>query len=85
MAKWLCPCGATVQSSGEIPNPSEWLLISDADFDAFSGTIEAEDVYQEMAHAFRCAACDRLHVFWSGLEREPAVYAVERASDDAAR
>lgn len=85
MAKWLCPCGATMQSSGAIPNPSELLLISDTDFAAFSGAVDAEDVYQAMTHAFRCAACDRLHVFWSGLEREPTVYAVERAGDDAAR
>jgi hypothetical protein len=66
-----------VQASGEIPNPSELLLISDTDFDAFSGTVEAEDVYQAMSHAFRCANCDRLHVFWSGLEQEPTVYAVD--------
>jgi len=83
VAKWLCPCGATVQSSGAIPNPSEWLLISDSDFDAFSGTVEAEDVYKEMTHAFRCAACHRLHVFWSGLELEATIYAVEGASDEA--
>ena len=64
MAKWLCACGETLQSSGEMPNNSEWLLISDRDFDAFTGLVQAEDVYAAMQHAFRCPNCDRLHVHW---------------------
>jgi hypothetical protein len=65
MAKWLC--GAMIQSSGPVPNPAEYLLVSDVDFDGFTGFVEAEDVYMAMTHAFRCASCDRLHVFWSGM------------------
>jgi hypothetical protein len=54
MAKRLCRCGARVQSSGPIPNPAEWLLLSDTDFEAFTGPANAEDVYEAMTHAFRC-------------------------------
>ncbi|HSR85212.1 MAG TPA: hypothetical protein VLM11_13640 [Streptosporangiaceae bacterium] len=52
-------------------------MISDADFDAFSGTVLAEDLYLAMSHAFRCAKCDRLYVFWTGLNHDPAVYVPE--------
>ncbi len=74
MAKWLCPCGSVIQSSGSIPNPAEWLLVSDVDFDGFSGAVEAEDVYAAMSHAFRCATCDRIHVFWAGFGSDATVY-----------
>lgn len=74
MAKWPCACGETLQSSGGLPNPTEWLLISDRDLDAFTGLVQAEDVYSAMRHAFRCPRCDRLHVPWSGQEADPEVY-----------
>ena len=77
MAKWLCACGSQIQSSGPIPNPTEWLLVSDSDFDAFSGTVDAEDVYGAMSHAFRCPTCGRLHIFWGGFGEEPTIYRVE--------
>ncbi|MFC5267663.1 hypothetical protein ACFPJ1_36580 [Kribbella qitaiheensis] len=78
MAKWLCACGTTIRSSGEIPNPMQWMLMSDQDFDAFSGLVQAEDVYMGMTIAFRCPTCDRLHIFWRGMDDDPVVYAPER-------
>jgi hypothetical protein len=33
-----------IQSSGPVPNPAEYLLVSDVDFDGFTGFVEAEDV-----------------------------------------
>ena len=77
MAKWLCACGTTIRSSGGIPNPSQWMLISDQDFDAFTGLVQAEDVYTNMTVAFRCPTCDRLHIFWQGMSEDPVVYAPE--------
>lgn len=77
MAKWLCACDTTIQSSGEIPNPTQWQLISDQDFEVFTGAVEAEDVYTSMTTAFRCPTCDRLHVFWQGMDHDPRVYAPE--------
>jgi len=85
VAKWMCACGSTLRSSGAIPNPGEWLLVSDTDFDGFSGLVQAEDVHQAMTHAFRCAKCDRLHIFRSGLEHEPIVYTVDNGRDDSSR
>ncbi|MEQ7125373.1 hypothetical protein ABN034_12725 [Actinopolymorpha sp. B11F2] len=72
------PLRSGIQSSGAIPNPSEWLLMSDRDFDAYAGMVQADDVYQAMTHGFRCADCGRFHVFWSGLDHDPTVYAAEQ-------
>ncbi len=77
VAKWVCACGATIQSSGAMPNPSEWLLISDVAFDQFEGQVDSEAVYRAASHAFRCAECGRLHVFWDGLSADPAVYSID--------
>lgn len=77
MAKWLCTCGTTIQSSGPVPNPAEYLLVSDLDFDGFTGPVQAEDVYGAMNHAFRCTSCGRLHMFWSGMSDDPTVYTPE--------
>ena len=77
MARWLCACGETLHSSGEMPNPTEWLLVSDRDFEAFTGLVQAEDVYTAMQHAFRCPKCGRLHVHWAGMAGDPVVYVPE--------
>ena len=36
VSKWLCACGTTMRSSGDIPNETELLVISDQNFGAFS-------------------------------------------------
>ncbi len=74
MAKFLCTCGAVVRVSGDIPNPFEWLLISDVKYDEFTGPVDAQELYGEMTHAFRCDACGRLWVYWNGLGEPPAEY-----------
>ncbi len=53
------------------------MLTSDQDFDAFTGLVQAEDVYRNATVAFRCPQCDRLHVFWRGIEGDATVYAPE--------
>jgi hypothetical protein len=77
MAKWICACGTTIQSSGTIPNPTQWMLMSDQDLEAFTGLVRAEDLYTNMTIAFRCPTCDRLHIFWRGWDEPATVYARE--------
>jgi len=60
-----CTCGHHILY-GEIPCKDEWLLISDVEFDGFSGLVEAEDVYRAMRSLLRCSSCGRLWVFWDG-------------------
>ena len=79
MAKWLCPCGNQIRSSGEIPNPQEWRVISDQEIDAVltvdAGPQVAEQLLDQARFAYRCERCDRLHVYWNGIgEWLPTVY-----------
>jgi len=69
----LCTCGERL-SYGEIPSPNEWHLISDVDFDNFSGQVNAEEVYMATKGALRCPKCDRIWIFWDGFQRAPTEY-----------
>lgn len=66
MPKLACKCGEFINYS-DIPSPFEWLLISDVNFDSFQGTVNAEDVYHAMTHAFLCPQCRRLWILWDGF------------------
>jgi hypothetical protein len=68
-----CKCGEVIRY-GEIPNPVEWLFISDTEFDAFSETIEAEALYRQMNSFLQCPACKRLWMFWNGFNSDPTEY-----------
>jgi len=78
MGKLLCRCETVLRLSGPIPNPIEWKLISDEEFEKFSGMVDAEAVYLAAKSAFRCPTCGRLWVYWDGLDRQPTCYAIER-------
>ena len=77
VAKWICACGTELRDSGDIPHPYQWMLTSDQDFEAFTGLVQAEDVYINATVGFRCPSCGRLHVFWQGFDVKPTVYAPE--------
>lgn len=77
MAKWACACGATIRSNGLIPNPDEWLMISDVEFIRFDNPVDPETIYRGASHAFLCPNCGRVHVFWDGMEQDPVVYVRE--------
>lgn len=81
MARYLCDCGEVIRTSGGIPNPSEWLLISSTDYDSFVGQVDAEELLQRMTSLFRCPKCDSLWVFWAGFGEEPAVYKLQDPTD----
>jgi len=74
MAKYLCDCGEVLRTSGEIPNPMEWFLISASEFDSFYGEVDSEALLQRMTSLFRCPNCDSLWIFWAGFGGEPTVY-----------
>ena len=42
MAKFVCLCGTIIRTSGNIPNENEWKLISDVEFDKYSGQVDVE-------------------------------------------
>jgi rubredoxin len=57
VAKFICTCGSLVRTSGAIPNPNEWHLIADKDFDP---DLSGMDLLGYSILAWRCAACGRL-------------------------
>jgi hypothetical protein len=75
MAKFSCVCGYAISTSGQVPNPDEWRCLSDQDFEAFTGLINAEDLYQETKIMYRCPNSGHLWVFWWGFDEPPALYA----------
>jgi hypothetical protein len=75
MAKFLCVCGATIRTSGDIPHPYQWLFVSDLDYDDWEGQIDAEALYMAFGHAYRCPDSGHLWVFDRGYEHEPQCYA----------
>lgn len=77
MPKLQCKCGETLHY-GEIPNPIEWLIISDVDFDSFAGTVNSEEIYAATKSLLRCPKCSRLWVFWNGFSKPPQSYLSEK-------
>jgi hypothetical protein len=73
LAKILCPCGETIRTSGPIPNPIEWLLVSDKAFDTL-GPIDRQELHRQMVSLFRCPVSDHLFVFWGGLDSPGTTY-----------
>jgi hypothetical protein len=74
MAKFHCVCGQTISTSGAIPNPDEWRMLSDVEFDQFVGLVDVEDLYRQMRVMYRCPISDHLWVFWDGLDAPPQLY-----------
>ncbi len=72
----MCKCGNRI-GFGEIPNPREWLTISDVDYDNYTGMIDAEAFYADMKHILVCDQCERLWIFWKGFQSDPICYSKE--------
>lgn len=77
MAKLRCRCGNVIRMSGEIPNPIEWKIISDQQFDLFEGMVDVEEIYTACSSMFRCVVCRRIWVFWDGLDSDPVSYSLD--------
>jgi hypothetical protein len=75
MAKFRCVCGYVLSTSGEIPNSSEWLAVSDAQFDGYAGRVDAEELYRAFTHVFVCPQSGHLWVFKQGLANDPVGFA----------
>jgi hypothetical protein len=75
LAKFLCVCGHSLSTSGLVPNPDEYHCLSDSDFEAFTGLVNAEDIYGQSTVMYRCPASGHLWIFWKGLDEPPTLYA----------
>jgi hypothetical protein len=73
MPSFSCTCGERLDL-GAVPNPNEWLLISDVDYDSFSEEVHTEVLYKHFQHMLKCPTCDRLWIFWGGFGEKPVCY-----------
>jgi hypothetical protein len=80
MPSIACKCGSRL-SFGEIPNPIEWLMISDDDFDTFPEKVDASEIYANVTHMLKCTNCNRLWIFWNGFQSAPTSYMPEGIID----
>ncbi len=71
-----CTCGNIIKA-GQIPNPNEWLIISDVEYDNYSGKIDAEKLYKDMKTLLKCGSCNRIWIYWDGFEKDPISYTKE--------
>ncbi|MCB2408090.1 hypothetical protein [Hymenobacter lucidus] len=62
---------------GAIPNPSEWLLISDVEYDRDAGQVDADTLYSNMKSMLVCPHCGRLLVYWQGFGEKYTAYRLE--------
>jgi hypothetical protein len=77
MAKFHCVCNAEIQMSGSIPNELEWKTLSDVEFDRVEGLVDSEEIYVASRSMFRRPTCDRLWIFWHGMDEALKCYKPE--------
>lgn len=77
MPSITCRCGESL-SYGEKPNPVEWMVTSDHEYDIRCGVVYAERLLEDMRGMLKCPGCERLWVFWDGFESAPVVYGLEQ-------
>ena len=75
MSKFRCVCGHVISTSGEIPNPDEWLFISDSEFEDLHGEVDAELLYRRLGRAYVCPVSGHLWVFRKPDASAPVGYA----------
>lgn len=81
MPKIVCSCGEWLRFS-EIPCPIEWRIISDVEFDKFTGMVNTEDIYLAMTGMLLCPTCGNLWVFWDGYDEAPQEYIPRKESSE---
>jgi hypothetical protein len=94
VTKFRCECGEQIRISGDIPNPTEWHLISDTDLEPLTGNrpyvpgrplyegdaIQTTALLAAMRYTYLCPMCGGLWVFWDGLDGAGAYYRRSSAS-----
>lgn len=83
MGKFRCVCGYVIQTSGPIPNPNEWLMISSEDFDRESEGGTFDSLYERTVYSYLCPQSGHLWIFWRGLGERAECYQPLPSENDA--
>ena len=49
-------------------------MLSDTDFDNYSGRVDVEELYLAATIAFRCPVSGHLWIYWDGFDKSPQLY-----------
>lgn len=74
--KTHCRCGELLRWS-QIPNPIEWVFMSDAKLIQLPDTVDYVALVGELNRFLKCPSCGRLVVFWNGFGQDPEFYLPE--------
>lgn len=66
-----------MRTSGEIPNPQEWLIVSDEEYNALGEFASLEDVYSAFKLLFLCDVYHRIYFYKDGFDKEAIVYRLD--------
>ena len=77
MAKFICKCENIIRTSGAIPNPNEWLIMSDVEYDSLDPKMNLDELNLKMKSFFICDRCGRLWFFWKGFDSDPIPYKID--------
>jgi hypothetical protein len=78
MSKIKCHCGHII-GLGEIPFANEYLIMREIDSD--KNDIQA--TYSQRKQLLTCEKCQRIYIYWKGLENEPISYLQENSHQKA--
>lgn len=73
LAKFSCVCGHIIHTSGNIPHPYQWNMVSDVAFDS-AEVVGIDALYMESTLMFRCPNSGHLWVYWDGYGELPTLY-----------
>lgn len=78
MAKYKCPhCDYYAHTSGAIPNPNEYSLVSSTWICNSEDKVNVDTMYLESGSMFKCIGCNAVVIFWSGDFDSPSWYKPE--------
>ncbi|AJH13385.1 hypothetical protein MPR_0168 [Myroides profundi] len=52
-------------------------MISDVEYDSYSGLVDTEELYSKMTIVVKCPACHRMYIYNKGFNSSPTIYCVE--------
>lgn len=76
MPKIRCNCDNIISYS-QVPNPNEWLMISDVEYDSYDSGTSLGELYGNMKSILKCDTCGGLWIYWNGFDNEPTFYLPE--------
>lgn len=74
MAKFVCICGEAIRTSGDIPHPYEWHLLTDELLEGNAERIDVDFVAMNSILMFKCPRSGHLWIFWHGMGSDPSLY-----------